>query len=57
MANNIDAEAEYLKAVEEGRAITAAINGKQWALGDLAAKVEKVYGENRLVKFAEDSGS
>jgi hypothetical protein len=51
---NASAEAEYLKAVEKGKAITANINGKQWALGDLAAQVGKVYGENRLAKFAED---
>jgi hypothetical protein len=47
-------EAEYRAAVEEGKAIIAQLTGKQWELGDLAAKVEKVYGENRLKQFAED---
>jgi hypothetical protein len=47
-------EAEYLAAVKEGKAIVASISGKQWALGDLAARVEKAYGENRLEQFAED---
>jgi hypothetical protein len=47
-------EAEYQAAVKEGKAITVQLSGKQWALGDLADKVEKVYGENRLKQFAED---
>jgi len=47
-------EMEYLAAVEEGKAIIADVSGKQWALGDLALKVEKKYGENRLERFAED---
>jgi hypothetical protein len=47
-------ETEYLAAVEEGKAIIADVSGKQWALGDLALKVEKKYGENRLERFAED---
>jgi hypothetical protein len=47
-------EAEYLVAVKEGKAICATMSGKQWALGDLAAQVIKVYGENRLERFAED---
>src|SRR5262245_10401920 len=47
-------EAEYLAAVKEGKAICATMSGKQWALGDLAAQVTKVYGENRLERFAED---
>jgi len=47
-------EAEYLAAVKEGQAICATMSGKQWALGDLATQVAKVYGENRLERFAED---
>ena len=47
-------ETEYLAAVEEGKAIIADVSGKQWALGDLALKVEKKYGENRLEQFAVD---
>ena len=47
-------EAEYLAAVKEGKAICATMSGKQWALGDLATQVAKVYGENRLERFAED---
>ncbi len=47
-------EAEYQAAVAEGIAIVKSISGKQWALGDQAAKVEKVYGENRLERYAED---
>jgi hypothetical protein len=47
-------EAEYQAIVEEGKAITADMSGKQWTLGDLADKVEKAYGENRLEQFAED---
>ena len=47
-------EAEYRAAVEAGKAIVASISGKQWELGDLAAEVGKVYGENRLERFAED---
>jgi hypothetical protein len=47
-------EAEYLAAVKEGKAICATMSGKQWALGDLAAQVTKVYGEHRLERFAED---
>ena len=47
-------EAEYLAAVQEGKAIVADVSGKQWALGDLALKVEKKYGEKRLEQFAED---
>jgi hypothetical protein len=49
-----DTEAEYLKAVEEGKAATADISGRQWVLGDLADKVGKAYGENRLSQFATD---
>jgi hypothetical protein len=49
-----DNEAEYLAAVKEGKAIVASISGKQWALGDLAARVEKSYGGHRLEQFAED---
>jgi hypothetical protein len=41
-------EAEYQAAVKEGKAIVASVSNKQWALGDLALKVEKKYGENRL---------
>jgi len=47
-------EAEYLAAVKEGKAICATMSGKQWVLGDLASQVTKVYGENRLERFAED---
>ena len=47
-------ETEYLAAVEEGKAIVADVSGKQWALGDLALKVEKKYGENRLEQFVVD---
>jgi hypothetical protein len=47
-------EVEYLVAVEEGKAIIADVSGKQWALGELALKVEKKYGENRLEQFAVD---
>jgi hypothetical protein len=50
---NID-DTEYLAAVKEGKDIVADLSGKQWALGDLAARVEKSYGENRLKRFAED---
>jgi hypothetical protein len=41
-------EAEYLAAVKAGKAIVARLSGKQWDLGDLAATVTKVYGENKL---------
>src|SRR5262245_17084025 len=51
--NNND-EAEYRAAVKEGKAICATMSGKQWALGDLALKVEKKYGEKRLERFAVD---
>jgi hypothetical protein len=51
---NTNDETEYETAVEEGKAVVAAINGKQWALGDLADKIETKYGENRLEQFAED---
>lgn len=47
-------ETEYRAAVEEGKVATADISLKQWVLGDLALKVEKRYGENRLKQFAED---
>jgi hypothetical protein len=47
-------EAQYLATVKEGKAIVASISGKQWALGDLADKVETQYGKNRLAQFAED---
>jgi hypothetical protein len=47
-------EAEYQAAVKEGKAIVADVSGKQWALGDLALKVEKKYGENRLEQFVVD---
>ena len=45
---------EYEALVEEGLAITDIVSSKQWAYGDLADKVEKAYGENRLEQFAED---
>jgi hypothetical protein len=51
---NASAEAEYRAAVEEGKVATAIISGQQWVLGDLALKVEKVYGENRIQQFALD---
>src|SRR5262249_56131952 len=47
-------EAEYRDAVERGKAACASVSEKQWELGDLAATVTKVYGENRLERFAED---
>jgi hypothetical protein len=47
-------ETIYEDAVREGKAVTADVSDKQWALGDLAAKVAKHYGENRLERFAED---
>jgi hypothetical protein len=50
----LSADITYDAAVREGRKIVANMSGKQWALGDLAAQVEKVYGENRLAQFAED---
>jgi hypothetical protein len=49
-----DDEAEYRATVEECKAATADISGKQWILGDGAAQVTKKYGENRLERFAED---
>ncbi|HEY2229167.1 MAG TPA: hypothetical protein VGI22_15820 [Xanthobacteraceae bacterium] len=49
-----DAEAVYREAVEEGKAATAQQSGSQWVLGDLALKVEKSYGENRLKRFAKE---
>jgi hypothetical protein len=52
--NNSTPEAEYEAAVEEGKAILAAIGSKQWTLGDLADTIETVYGANRLAQFAED---
>src|SRR2546430_2251640 len=47
-------ETAYQAAVEEGKAITASMSGKQWALGDLADTVGKVYGEDRVARFAEE---
>jgi hypothetical protein len=51
---NTNQETEYEAAVEEGKAVVAAISGKQWALGDLADTIETKYGENRLEQFAKD---
>jgi hypothetical protein len=46
---------EYQKLVAEGKEITAAVSGKQWALGDLADKVvTKIGREDKLVQFAKD---
>jgi hypothetical protein len=47
-------EAIYQDAVRKGRDAIAVISDKQWILGDLALQVSKVYGENRLERFAED---
>src|SRR6516164_8475124 len=47
-------ETEYLASVERCKAAIADISGKQWVLGDEAAQITKVYGENRLERFAED---
>jgi hypothetical protein len=47
-------EAQYLAAVERCKAVSAAMSDKQWVLGDEAANVAKVYGENRLEQFAVD---
>jgi hypothetical protein len=45
---------DYEEAVRKGKSIIAELSNKQWALGDLAAEVEKAYGENRLEQFAHD---
>ena len=47
-------EAEYQAAVERCKAMTANMSDKQWSLGDEAAMVTKVYGDNRLKQFALD---
>jgi hypothetical protein len=47
-------DAAYQADVAQGKRIVAQMSQKQWQLGDLADKVEKAYGENRLERFAED---
>jgi hypothetical protein len=47
-------EAFYADAVRKGKDANAVITSKQWILGDLALEVTKVYGENRLERYAED---
>jgi hypothetical protein len=47
-------EADYLASVERFKAAAASMSDKQWVLGDEAAAVTKVYGENRLAHLAED---
>jgi hypothetical protein len=48
------ADIGYDDIVRKGKAIVASLSEKQWDLGDLAAQVEKAYGENRLEQFAVD---
>ena len=42
------------RRLKKAKHVTTIMSGQQWVLGDLADKVEKVYGENRLKQFAED---
>jgi hypothetical protein len=44
-------------AVREGKDILAAEKHGQWRLGELAANVEKKYGDRTLAKLAEEIGS
>jgi hypothetical protein len=49
----------YDAAVSEAKQIHQDIESAQWVrmrLGELAAKVEKEYGENKLKQFAKDTG-
>jgi hypothetical protein len=47
-------EVFYADAVRKGIDAIAGMASKQWILGDLALEVEKVYGEQRLERYAED---
>lgn len=42
--------------VHEGHTLRSTGDGVQWALGDLAARVETTYGERTLARFADDIG-
>jgi hypothetical protein len=52
--NTEPSEAFYADAVRKGKDANAVITSKQWILGDLTADVTKVYGENRLERYAKD---
>src|SRR6516225_5235063 len=49
-----DNEPKYEYLVEEGKKAVVGISNRLWELGDLAHKVEKLYGENILGQFAND---
>jgi len=46
----------YDEGVVEGKKIMTEIEDRNWRLGDLANHVEPKYGENTLVRFAQDIG-
>lgn len=47
---------EWDALVSEGRKARESADSFQWILGDLAAKVETVYGDKTLARFAEQIG-
>ena len=51
--DNGNDDEEYIELVLAARAVIAT---SMWTLGDLAAQVGKVYGEDRLGQFAKDVG-
>ncbi len=49
-------ESDYKAAVAQAKQILAEIDRGWWQLGELADKVTKKYGEQRLKRFADDIG-